>query len=340
MGILRHRLSFCSINQRTIYKNSLVNLTCTMDVLAPTIEQMILKCAICVHWIVEVAAKPLQLMRSIRIRLNLTLIKRIWLFKIHAADVATFLKVITVLYFGNFFYCLYTEIFSVEAHLLLGHLLPKINSLSWIENFFKECAFIGFIKYLQRWPIQKFLHNVALISFLENVFVDPPIFQFNLQHFIVLFLLFVQLSVISDEVDHHFEGFRIPINKNFILFFLKLMPTWKHSLESAALDVAEGGLSDLEVFVAAYVKFEDLTQRLYLLDLFFFTFPSLLLCLERKSVFFEILYLYLEFFHDSSYENLPRFQTKRIFLEKSFWWKKWINKMGYLCQSHKRRNHG
>ena len=52
----------------------------------------------------------------------------------------------------------------------------------------------------------------------------------------------------------------------------------------------------MEVFVAAYVKFEDLTQRLYLLDLFFFTFPSLLLCLERKSVLFEILYLYLEFF--------------------------------------------
>lgn len=207
--------------------------------LSSAIEQMVLEDAIGVHGIIKVAAKALQLVRTVQIGLYFALVKSIGLLEVDAANIAALFEAIAVLNFGDLLYGLDPEVILVEAHLLLGDLLAEVYSLSRVENVFEEYALVALVENVQWRPVQEILHQVALVFLLEDVFVDAPVFQFNLQHLVVLLLLFVKFAVVPDEVYHHFEGLRVAVDEDLVLLFLQGVPTRKHRLENASFDMAQ-----------------------------------------------------------------------------------------------------
>lgn len=108
-----------------------------------------------------------------------------------------------------------------------------------MEYIFEEDTLIRLVENLERWPVQELLHDVALIFLLENVFANAPILKFDLEHLVVLLLLFVKFAVVPDEVYHHFEGLRVAVDEDLVLLFLQGVPTRKHRLENASFDMAQ-----------------------------------------------------------------------------------------------------
>ena len=99
----------------------------------------------------------------------------------------------------------------------------------------------------------------------------------------------MQLAIVPDEVNHHFESLRIPVHKNLALLLLQLMPARKHGLQRTAFDVAECRPANLEVLVAADIELQDLTQWLYLRNIRLFSFPGFALSLQCMPILFKLL---------------------------------------------------
>jgi hypothetical protein len=66
------------------------------------------------------------------------------------------------------------------------------------------------------------LKDLKLVTsaFSEQVLVYSPEFELHLKHLLIVLLDFVQLALVSDEVNHHVECQRIAINENTVLLCL------------------------------------------------------------------------------------------------------------------------
>ena len=110
---------------------------------------------------------------------------------------------------------------------------------------------------------------------LEHVLVDAPVFQFQLQHFKVVFLLLVKLPVVANKIDHHAEGPWLAINKNSVIRTFQEVTSGEHGLQRTSLHMAQCILAYFEVLVAAHIELYNIAEWLYLRDLLFLEFPRL-----------------------------------------------------------------
>ena len=71
------------------------------------------------------------------------------------------------------------------------------------------------VKYFDYGRVNKLLHQLNLIlSFLlKQVFVNTPKVEFHLQHLVIILLLLMHFSVISDEIDHEVKGEGVTIDE-------------------------------------------------------------------------------------------------------------------------------
>lgn len=123
----------------------------------------------------------------------------------------------------------------------------------------EKLALIFLVKNVLNWTIEYFLNNVDLVLLLEHVLVNAPVLELQLQHFNVVFLFLVELSIVSYEINHHSKGSWVPVNKNLVVFSLNNMPTRKHCFERATLYMTEGVFANFKFLVATYVQLENVT---------------------------------------------------------------------------------
>ena len=141
-----------------------------------TIEEMVLEIPIGVHGVIKITTKTLQLMRTIKIRLYLSLIESVWFLKVDPPNIATITKVLPILYFRNLFDSFYPEVVLVELYFLIIYFLSEVYTLPLIEDVFKEGTLVRFVKDFEWWTIKELLHDIAFILFLKYVFVYSPVF--------------------------------------------------------------------------------------------------------------------------------------------------------------------
>ena len=159
-------------------------------------------------------------MRAVHVWLDLALVESVGFLKIYSSNITTLIKVLAIFQLRNLFDRFDSETLCFETQFIFLQFLAEVYTLSGMKDVLEEDTLVSFVKDFEWLPVKKLLHYITLVLFLKNVFADAPVFKFNLQHLVVLFLLFVEFSVISNEVNHHLKGFWIPIQKYFVLFFL------------------------------------------------------------------------------------------------------------------------
>jgi hypothetical protein len=75
------------------------------------------------------------------------------------------------------------------------------------------------------WPVKNLLDLLESVRRLlsEQVGINTPVLELHIEHTFILFLLFVQLSAISDKIKHETEGLRVSVDKYLVILFLKAM---------------------------------------------------------------------------------------------------------------------
>lgn len=108
--------------------------------------------------------------------------------------------------------------------------------------------------------IKRFLNNIELVFWLlfEKVLIDAPEFQLKFEHLQIGLLLFIQLTTVSDEVNHQVECQRIPINKDLVIQLLHGMSAREHGLKRTPLTVAKCGPANTQVILATNVELQNI----------------------------------------------------------------------------------
>lgn len=108
--------------------------------------------------------------------------------------------------------------------------------------------------------IKCFLNYIELVFWLlfEKVLIDAPEFQLEFEHLQIGLLLFIQLTTVSDEVNHQVECQRIPINKDLVIQLLHGMSARKHGLKRTPLTVAKCGPANTQVILATNVELQNI----------------------------------------------------------------------------------
>ena len=164
---------------------------------------------------IDIPTKTVYLVRAVLRKDQFALVKRV-ITKIHTAYETLLGVVLAELDLRQLLYVPNPEVL-VKLQFLFFDEPEEVEAGALIHVHVEELTTIILIKYLINGLVKNLLYHFKLILLPEDLLVNAPELELNLQHLVIFLLLLVKFAAITNEINQHFECLGIAINKDLAI---------------------------------------------------------------------------------------------------------------------------
>ena len=112
---------------------------------------------------------------------------------------------------------------------------------------------------MKRIFVKEFLcHFNCTFLLTEIIWIYLPILKLHVQSLLILFQKLIELAMIPNELNDHFEYARISVNEDPSIKYLEGVTPWKSSFQSTAFYHSQRRFVNIDILVTSNIQLDDI----------------------------------------------------------------------------------